>query len=108
VPGRSSQCTARREEVTALAHQGPEKRTQTVWVLARSLDGPEPHLAMEVPGHDEDRTLSILDSLGKGGEVGVASMRNAARDARTTRQQFWPGIAICREGASTVPLAEEA
>src|SRR4029453_7883427 len=57
-------------EVATLTHQGIEERTELVGVSAGRLIGPQPRPAVDVPGHDEDRALGLLDSLGKGGEVG--------------------------------------
>src|SRR5262249_14826058 len=57
-------------EVATLTHQGIEERTELVRVLTGRLIGPQPRPAVDIPGHDEDRALGLLDGLGKGGEVG--------------------------------------
>src|SRR3989442_1646401 len=68
-------------QVATLTHQGIEERTELVGVVAGRLIGPQPRPAVDVPGHDEDRTLRLLDGLGKGGEVGggVNKERGARR-----------------------------
>ena len=55
-------------QVASLTHQGIEERTEFIGVSARRLVGPQPRPAVDVPGHDEDRALRLLDGLGKGGK----------------------------------------
>src|SRR5207245_10508946 len=67
-------------QVAPLTHQGIEERTELVRVWAGRLIRAQPRPAVDVPGHDEDRALRLLDSLGKGGKVGVSV--NEERGAR--------------------------
>jgi hypothetical protein len=67
-------------QIAPLTHQGIEERTELVGVVAGRLIGPQPRPAVDVPGHDEDRVLRLLDSLGKGGKVGGSV--NEERGAR--------------------------
>ena len=57
-------------QVWPFTHQGIEEWTEFIGVSARRLVGPQPRPAMDVPGHDEDRALRLLDGLRKGGKVG--------------------------------------
>jgi len=56
-------------EVATLTHQGIEEWAEFIGVSAGRLIGPQPRPAMDVPGHDEDRALGLLNGLSKGGEV---------------------------------------
>src|SRR6266699_5384824 len=67
-------------QIAPLTHQGIEEWTELVGVVAGRLIGPQPRPAVDVPGHNEDRALRLLDGLGKGGKVGGSV--NEERSAR--------------------------